>query len=305
MDSPGPADNGGFTYEEFTGRNIGFVSAREQRILHQSRVFIPGVGGMGGAAIASLVRAGVGSIAIADDDGFELSNLNRQLFANLDTVGRRKVEVVREALLSINPELEIEVWGREWVDHPELILPRYPLVICGMDDILAGIRLYRGARHYGATVIDAYTSPLPSVTRVRPSDPRPEERLAFPTVSLHWKDITTAHVDQCLRREIEYVLVHSSSARHLDMGVATDVIAGRRERMSFAPMVITAGNLMCFEAVATLLDRPTGTDHRGHFFNPWTGRIERPHHPIVARFLGRAARRALDGLVADSEEPPG
>ena len=85
-----------FTYEEFISRNLGFVAATEQEQLRAGRIFVCGAGGMGGAALQSLVRAGVGHFAVADPDRFELSNLNRQVFATLETVGRRKVDVVAE-----------------------------------------------------------------------------------------------------------------------------------------------------------------------------------------------------------------
>ena len=76
-----------FDYKTFSTRNIGFVTETEQTHLREGAVFVAGVGGMGGACLASLVRAGVGRIAIADIDRFEVSNLNRQVFANLDTLG--------------------------------------------------------------------------------------------------------------------------------------------------------------------------------------------------------------------------
>ncbi len=52
----------------------------------------------------------------------------------------------------------------------------------GMDDLRAGIYLYRKAQEYGATVIGAYTASLPSAKVVKPTDPRPEHRLTFPAV---------------------------------------------------------------------------------------------------------------------------
>ena len=83
-----------FDYKEFTNRNIGFVTEEEQDIIKSTQVFVCGVGGMGGACANSLIRMGVSNIAIADIDKFEVSNLNRQLFANLDTVNKSKVSSV-------------------------------------------------------------------------------------------------------------------------------------------------------------------------------------------------------------------
>ena len=282
-----------FDYQEMTGRNIGFVSAGEQVALRDGCVFICGVGGMGGAAVMTLARAGVGNLVIADFDVFEPSNLNRQLFAFDDTLGKEKTDVTRERLIAIDPELRVTVVGRDWPSRLDELFSECRVVINGMDDVIAGVRLYRKARDIGATVIDAYTSPLPSVTVVRPDDPRPEERLQFPTVGVAPEAVTAEMRDECLRREIEYVLVHSSSAEHIDHSMAAEVIAGRRSRMSFAPMVVTTGCLMAFEAIALLLGRETKTDFRGWFFNPRGPSVERPHRLPVAWMRRRLVRRFM------------
>src|SRR5207253_782650 len=82
----------------------------------------------------------------ADPDCFELSNLNRQVFASLDTLGRRMVDAVHAAARAINPELELETYGAEWTGAAYGLLERYPIVINAMDDIPAGVLLYRKAR---------------------------------------------------------------------------------------------------------------------------------------------------------------
>lgn len=295
-----PTDPPTFDYAEMVGRNLGFVSTEEQERLAGGIVFVCGVGGMGGACLMSLARAGLGRVVIADLDVFEPSNLNRQLFADLDVVGVGKVEATRGRLLRINPGLEIESHGEEWVDRLDDILGRASIVVNGMDDVACGVHLYRRARALGATVIDAYTSPLPSVTVVRPGDPRPEERLGFPTVGQDWRAISDDDRGLCVMREVEYVMVHSSSRRYVDLGIASEMVAGLRPRMSYAPMVITAGNLMAYEALNLLMGRPSATDHRGWFLDPWRARVERPRSRLVAAVLGVAVRRFLAGLMADA-----
>lgn len=289
-----------FDYREMVGRNRGFVTADEQERLGAARVFVCGVGGMGGAALQSLTRAGLQHFTLADGDRFEVSNLNRQVFANVDQLDRSKVDATTEQLRRINPEIEIETYDRRWTEHLDDILPGHPVVINGMDDIAAGIHLYREARRHGATVIDAYSAPLPSVMVVRPGDPRPEERYGLPTPARDWQALTRTDIESFRAAETEHVLVHSSSADHIDLEVAAEAIAGRGHRPSFAPMVITAGNLMAFEAVAVILGKRTGVDHRGCFFNPWTFRVERPRGPLVAglrRFVARRRIRALSAGV--------
>ena len=263
-----------FSYEEFTTRNLGFVSADEQAKLRSARVFIPGVGGMGGSAIFCLARCGIERFLFADMDEFEVSNLNRQMGAFLDTVGRFKAEVTGELLHKINPAISCQIYGAEWVEQIPQILDQVDLVINGCDDVKATLALMREAAKARVTVIDAFGSPLPNVYVVSPDDPRPEELFGYPSLGLSLEEITPDIAGGCFQKEVEYVLSHSSSANHIDMEMAMEVAAGQRKRMSFAPMVWTTGCLMAYEAVRILLDRPGGPGPRGRFFNPWDWTIE-------------------------------
>lgn len=287
-----------FTYEEMTTRNRGFVTEEEQERLRGAAVFIPGVGGMGGAAFMALVRSGVGQFIIADIDTFEVSNLNRQLFSRADTIDTPKAEAAARLALEINPELQIEVLGREWTERLDDILPRVAVVINGMDDAAAGAHLYRKCKEHGRTLIDAYASPLPSVTVVRPQDPRLEERLKYPTVGVDWQEITQEMAVECLMREIEYVLVHSSSHRYVDLDIAGEVAAGKRSRFSFSTMVTMAGTLMAEEAIRIILGRTGGTDNRGYFFNAHAMRVERPIPAPLAFAKRMLVRRFMKRMLA-------
>jgi tRNA A37 threonylcarbamoyladenosine dehydratase len=76
--------------------------------LKNSSVAVFGVGGVGGFCAEALVRSGIGSITVIDADTVDESNLNRQIIATVNTVGLSKVDVIKERLLSINPQLKIE-----------------------------------------------------------------------------------------------------------------------------------------------------------------------------------------------------
>ena len=104
---------------------------------------------------------------------------------------------------------------------------------------------------------------------MRPEDPRPEERLEYPSLGRNSATLDADTKAACFMREIEHVLVHSSTIKHIDLDVAMELVARKRKRMSFAPMVITTGNLMAFETVKLLLGRTPSADFRGYFFNPW------------------------------------
>ena len=287
-----------FSYAEFTTRNIGFVTPEQQQQLRNGRLFIAGVGGMGGAAFVTLVRAGVGHIGIADIDRFEVSNLNRQLAANLDTVDTAKVAASVEMARKINPEIELPTYGSEWIECLEEITQSYNVIINGTDDTRATVALLRAAGKAGATVIDAYAASLPSVYVIRPDAPRPEERMGYPTVGCAPQDITDEMEQVCVRKELEYVLTHSSSRKYVDLDIAAEFAAGKRSRFSFAPMVITTGNLMAYEAIALLLGQSTKTDDRGYFFNPHTARVERPVAWPLAALKRLLVGKFLDRMLA-------
>ena len=287
-----------FDYATMTTRNIGFVTEAEQERLRDTPVFICGVGGMGGACLMALVRAGFTRLAICDLDDFEVSNLNRQLFATLDSVGRHKAEASRDQCLRINPQADIEVLGRDWPDHLDRILGAAKIVVNGTDDLIASLMLYRGARASGATVIDAYASPLPSVYVTRPGDPMPEERLRYPTRGKPIEAVTDADRAEAFLCEAEHVMLNSSSRHHIDLALAGEVAAGRRSRMSFAPMVISTGMLMAYEVTQLATGRSSRTDCRGWFLNVYRNRVERPLPAPVALVMRPIVRRALKRMIA-------
>ena len=73
--------------------------------LKRSRVAVFGIGGVGGYAVEALARSGIGAIDLIDDDKFCISNINRQIYATLKTIGEYKVDVAAKHLYEINPDI--------------------------------------------------------------------------------------------------------------------------------------------------------------------------------------------------------
>lgn len=111
-------------------KNQSILDPEEQAILLTKRVAVVGLGGLGGYAAGELARLGFGYLTLIDPDRFVESNLNRQLFATTQTLGKLKVEVTREALRAINPEVVIQIYplrldmqnGSQLLDGAELVL---------------------------------------------------------------------------------------------------------------------------------------------------------------------------------------
>jgi molybdopterin/thiamine biosynthesis adenylyltransferase len=265
MNTPPPA------YEDLFTRNIGFVDENEQALLRGARVAVCGVGGMGAVIAEVLARAGVGALHVLDKDRYEPSNNNRQIYARVETWDRFKVEVTAERLAGINPALELSVFDHFGADNLDAVLAGVDVVINGMDELPACVRLWRGARARGLPVVDAWSAPLPNVFVIRPGDPSPEESLAYPSRGVAPEALTPALIDECKLREALHVALHSRSLRYLDMAIIREIMTGQRARISFAPMVWGAAVMMAWEAIKLRLGRGDVASCLGRFWDPWRG----------------------------------
>ena len=96
--------------EEYFSRSEALLGAQTMEALRTKRVILFGVGGVGSWCAEALIRTGLIHLTIVDGDVVQPSNVNRQLPATRETIGRPKVEVLHERLLTINPEAEIKAF---------------------------------------------------------------------------------------------------------------------------------------------------------------------------------------------------
>jgi len=106
-----------FNHQTAFSRTIGFITKDELEILRRKTVAIAGLGGVGGAHVLTLARLGIGTLHLADLDTFGLENFNRQAGANINTVGRAKLDVVIEMAKAINPEIKIKAFPNGVTDE--------------------------------------------------------------------------------------------------------------------------------------------------------------------------------------------
>ena len=95
--------------EEFSRTEL-LIKKEGIETLQNSTVAIFGVGGVGGFVVEALARAGVGTLHIIDHDTVSISNLNRQIIATHQTIDQKKVEVMKERILSINPRCNVKIY---------------------------------------------------------------------------------------------------------------------------------------------------------------------------------------------------
>lgn len=122
-----------------------------------SKVAVFGIGGVGGYVCEALVRSGVGAFDLIDDDKVCLTNLNRQIIATRSTVGKHKTDVMRDRMLDINPNVEVEV-------HKCFFLPEnaddfpwdsYDYVVDAVDTVTAKIALVMKCKEKNIPIISS------------------------------------------------------------------------------------------------------------------------------------------------------
>ena len=125
--------------------------------LHNARVAVFGVGGVGGYTVEALARSGVGEIDVIDNDTVAESNINRQIIANTDTVGRDKVEVIKERILSINPECEVNAHKTFYLPEiaDEFDFGAYDYVVDAIDTVTAKISLVMKCKEANTPIISS------------------------------------------------------------------------------------------------------------------------------------------------------
>lgn len=125
--------------------------------LNKAKVIVFGVGGVGGYAVEALARSGVSHLELVDNDTVSETNINRQIIATVDTVGRDKVEVLKERILSINPNATV-------VCHKLFFSPenssffdfkKFDYVIDAIDSVTGKIELAKKATEENVPIISS------------------------------------------------------------------------------------------------------------------------------------------------------
>ncbi|NLW02289.1 MAG: tRNA threonylcarbamoyladenosine dehydratase [Clostridiaceae bacterium] len=125
--------------------------------LRRCKVAVFGIGGVGSFAAEALARAGIGRFVLVDNDVVCLTNINRQLIATRKTLGRPKVEVMKERIREINPEAEVTIYQAFYLpgSSPELIQDDYDYIVDAVDTVTAKIDLAVQAKKRGIPIISA------------------------------------------------------------------------------------------------------------------------------------------------------
>ena len=123
--------------------------------LSQCRVAVFGIGGVGGYAVEALVRSGIGTLDLIDDDRVCLTNLNRQLHATRKTVGKYKVDVAEERVHEINPECVVNTYRTFFMPDTrnQFDFTQYNYVIDAIDTVTGKLSLIEAAKEVNTPII--------------------------------------------------------------------------------------------------------------------------------------------------------
>lgn len=135
------------------------------------RVIVFGVGGVGSWCAEGLVRSGIGHLTLVDSDCVSVTNINRQRMATVRTVGRSKVEVLREQLLEINPDADISIAQKFYDEETasQFCLEQYDYVVDAIDSLSSKAALILHATSCGIPLFSSMGAALkldPTAVRV-------------------------------------------------------------------------------------------------------------------------------------------
>jgi tRNA A37 threonylcarbamoyladenosine dehydratase len=131
------------------------VGKEAMEILNNAHIAVFGIGGVGGYTVEALVRSGIQHIDIIDNDKVCLTNLNRQIIASHSTIGKYKVDVMKDRILDINPAAEVQAYKCFYLPETKNLFDftKYDYVVDAVDTVTAKINLIMQAKEAGTKII--------------------------------------------------------------------------------------------------------------------------------------------------------
>lgn len=133
------------------------IGAENMDKLKSARVAVFGVGGVGGYTVEALVRSGIGTIDLIDNDKVSVTNINRQIIATTSTVGKYKVDVAKERILDINPEAKVNIYKTFYLPETaeQFDFHQYDYVVDAIDTVTGKLQLVEQAKECGVPIISS------------------------------------------------------------------------------------------------------------------------------------------------------
>lgn len=124
--------------------------------LINKKVLVVGVGGVGGYVVEMLARCGIGTLGIMDFDKVDISNINRQIVALNSTVGKNKVDVLKDRITDINPDCQvIAIHEKFSLQNSSVLDGQWDYVVDAIDSFVDKVELICLAKQKGLNIISA------------------------------------------------------------------------------------------------------------------------------------------------------
>lgn len=142
---------------EYTVRTAALIGEEGVEKLAKSRVLVCGLGGVGGYVVEALARAGVGTLGLLDFDTVAPSNINRQILATTQSIGRKKTEVASERVKSINPDCNVKTYDLMYLPESadKVDLGEYDYVVDAVDNVTAKLELITRAKAQNVAIVSS------------------------------------------------------------------------------------------------------------------------------------------------------
>lgn len=133
------------------------VGKAEVEKLKTKKVIVFGVGGVGGYVCEALVRSGIGTVDVVDNDTVSITNINRQIIATTETVGRNKTSVMAERMKSINPDIMVKEYNMFYLPETadEIDLSVYDYVVDAIDTVSGKLELAIRCQKLGVPLVSS------------------------------------------------------------------------------------------------------------------------------------------------------
>jgi molybdopterin/thiamine biosynthesis adenylyltransferase len=239
------------SYNEGVERNIGIVSISEQEKIKNTTVGVVGVGGCGGLTSILLAKMGFGRIIIYDNDKYEVSNLNRQMLATIDTVDSYKADIAGSVLKLHNPFVTVESYVT-YLSTTDRIVDAFKeadVIIVTVDNLATVVRIVRAAKQLNIPAI--ITGPFGwkcFVTVVEPNGKDYEGMMNSPSFR---KELTDEVVEQVNLFQRDFIFNTGGFTEDISMkmrDLSTPIV-------TFAPVVNLASTTAVLELVKLLTGR--------------------------------------------------
>ena len=216
--------------------------------LNKCKVAVFGVGGVGGYVCEALARSGIGAFELIDSDTVSVTNLNRQIIATYDSIGRLKTEVMKERILSINPEAAVTVRNCFFLPEnaSDFDFSQYDYVVDAVDTVTAKLGIIMKAKEAGVPVI----SSMGAGNKLDPS--------AFEVSDIY--STSVCPLAKVMRRELkqrgisDLKVVYSKEPPLTPLGIVDGSIPGRHSPASAAFTPAACGLVIASEVFKDLID---------------------------------------------------